>query len=321
MNAITNYSNIQYRHDSYTVSLGRTENTNVGYLTDLLLSPQSPGMDQLCFSFTKSRFSFTQIISNLDSRASLTNSDDIVNRWMYFHRLNFKVFDHLQVAIQEMLIASGVGRTLDWQYLTPFGLMMAEDFHEAIDNHNHENVLVGVDWRYQNNNIEVYNQWVIDEFQIDSDDRKRLQDIFGVMAGMSLQSEYNRLILEYAYASPWLYLHSGEYTSPERHGFPLGLRAPHSQSVDFLIAHTFKNADVISFQTHMEWRGEQTLETDHDPVYNKIDYFDFKEVLDPEFKLQYQFADNPYLDAVSFYHNWLQSDFTTVLLSWEFKIE
>ena len=319
MNAITDYSYLQYGGQNLNVSIGRQENTNVGRLSDLFLTPQSPALDQINVEFTKSRFYYRQVISRLDNQRIVADNL-FINRWLHFRRFGYHVSDRFSIAFQEMMVVSGENRALEWYYLNPFSLYLAEEIHEQVDDYDSSNGFLGFDWQYSFDSLDIYNQWIFDEFQIDAEDRKRTNDVFGTLLGFSLKQEQYRFVAEYAYASPWLYIHHGIFTSPERHGLPLGLRAPHSQSIDVLLEYRLPNADQVSIQTHLEWRGTQSFDTEWDPIDNKIDYFDFDNMLEPEFKLQYQFADNPYLDAVSFYHNWMQSDFTTVLLSWEFRI-
>ena len=166
-----------------------------------------------------------------------------------------------------------------------------------------------------NKDKSVYASLLIDDFQIDREDREHMQDVFGLLFGFSKTSENIDLRLEYSYASPWLYINSGLFTNFVNYSYPIGLRSPHSQSIDFSLDHEFSFGS-LSFLAHIEQRGNQTYDTVWDAWDNKIDYFDFNRTLKPELLIRIDFEKYK-IPSIIFFNNWKQNSKVDLVVNWE----
>jgi len=323
MNAVTDYSYLQWQHDNQKLMFGRMTSASEGRLQDLLLSPTAPTLDQLYYQLTYKKFKIDYRVGQLDNRSELTNDGKwvIYHRYFYQRKLYFGITQGLQFTFQEFIVSTGVGRNIEFYYLTPMGLLFAEEIHEEPQNvRDSDNGFLGFGIDYKLGNQRYYNEWVVDEFQIDAQDARHRQNIFGMIAGLSGSVKGLQYILEYAYASPWLYLHSGVVTTPEKHGLPLGLRTPQSQSVELSVKYRYSDLIETSVIVYESWMGDQNLTTDYEPYDNKIDYFSFKHRSPTEFRAKVQWLGdglNPYL---AIYHNWLNTGRTDYLIGFSYGI-
>ncbi|NOZ09265.1 MAG: hypothetical protein GXO91_10400 [FCB group bacterium] len=324
LNAITDVSYLQWKRNHQVVRFGRMFSRNTGELLDLLLSPKAPATDQFYYQFTYKKFRLDYRVGQLDNRTleSGDNGRAVYHRYFYNRKLSFALTDKLEVTFQEFIVSTGVGRNIEFYYLTPLGLLFAEEIHEEPQNvRDSDNGFLGFGWNYRFGKTRLYNEWIIDEFQIDPEDQAHRQNVFGVLGGFSSVMDNFKVTVEYGYASPWLYLHSGPATTPERHGLPLGLRSPHSQSVDVYLKYNYEKKVEASVRIHEGWIGEQDLTTEYDPVDHKIDYFNFKERTPVEFRFQIRLVSFTYRPYFAIYQNWLQSDSTDFLVGFSYGID
>ena len=317
----TSESFIQFQKDAYSVSLGKMQQGfGPGKLTGVFLSPNSPPIDQLFLKYLTSSFKLQFQLMRLDNRPIGDSNSQIINRWYYLRRLSWSPSKKITISLSEGMVVTGVNRQFEWHYLNPMNPFLLDENHEISNGYlteegDSDNALIGFDITYTNNSWQAYTEWVIDEIQIDSEDRKIVQDIFGGLVGMSYTKNEFQLIVEWSYASPWLYLHHGLFTNLEKYGYPLALRTPMGQFLDVSYKNTFNKIIKYDLTLHFEQIGDQNIETIWDAVGNKIDPFGFNGIEDPEVRLEFGWVENT---SISFWlsHNQFQNGESHFGIQW-----
>ena len=151
---------------------------------------------------------------------NLSIGSHYINRWFYYRHISYDISDKLQIGFGDAIISSGENRGVEFYYLLPLASFQAEqlhnmsrqDFVETNENYgvDNDNGFMFFDIKYlMNKDKTIYASLLIDDFQIDREDREHMQDVFGLLFGFSNKFENMNLRLEYSYASPWLYINSG----------------------------------------------------------------------------------------------------------------
>jgi len=334
------YLAVNNNDHSLSARFGRSYlSSGPGVISGLFLSPESPSVDNFSYQINLSKNIKLQtniirldnrevsyIVSNINSKQSA-----YFNRWYYHHRIELKYNRILTVGFKEAVVSTGENRSIEWYYLLPLGPFHAEQLNQkarkdglyvrdASGIGNNDNGMVGLDFHLQVGKNSIYGEACIDEFQIDKEDRKKMQDVFGLLFGFNSNNENFNWAIEYSYASPWLYLNRGRFSSPEVNGFSLGLKGPNFQSLSIKSRLNVKSYKIgMKAQFWME--GAQSLDSDWDAWQNKIDYFDFN---DFEIKNRYKvfvlagYEKASYEFGVSY--NWLYQKSMQFYCSAYFKI-
>tara|TARA_Y100001970_G_scaffold291294_1_gene427895 strand:+ start:993 stop:2243 length:1251 start_codon:yes stop_codon:yes gene_type:complete len=337
---ISEISYFLFSKDNISFKIGRDYmDSNSGRINDLFFSSFSPSLNHLMFNFDNPDFQGTMSIIKLDNR-SINCDNDInsycddlddgkhnINRWFYYRHISWSITDKLKIGLSDAIISTGEDRGVEFYYLMPLGSFQAEQLHNISRKDfveegvgygiNNDNGFLGFDIDYKiDDRSSMYTSLLIDDFQIDVEDRDFMQDVFSFMAGYSSQFKNIDFIIEYSYASPWMYINSGLYTNLEYNKLSLGIRNPHSQSID--LKFDFKiNEKSFTIFVHKEQIGNHTFDTDWNAWENKIDYFDFSKTLNAEVFFQYH-SNKKYFPNILFYNNWKQSNNNELILTWNY---
>jgi|TARA_Y100000310_G_C20610126_1_gene777569 hypothetical protein len=332
---INTESYVGYNKNALNIILGRKYN-QVGNskMSGLFISPTAASLDQATFSLEDFHgFNYRHSIIRLDNRfREIDGVKNVVNRWYYLNQIGYNYKNIIEINFTDAVIVTGYNRGLEWYYANPLVSLFMERKHELHrtegqdstsvigigDNDNH---FVGGDWKINYKKYSFYGEWLIDEWQLTTDHRDNMQTVFGTMVGVGYKNDKFNLEIEYSYASPWLYLNRALYGGLEKHYQPLGLRVPQSHSLDISFEYSFTNTKSVSFQTHLEERGDQTLVTVWNAWDNNIDQYDFTKTLPVEWKIIYNDLDSKYFSKISLYHHWLGSDDTFVVISKDWSLE
>lgn len=156
------YGLLVYRTGGLTVQYGRTFRVwGAGDTDRLLLSDNSPALDQLFAQYRYKRFMFQTFISRLDDLKAAP--DSLVERYLAGHRISFKPRKNLEIGLSETVL-HGRQSGPDWTYLNPFLPYYWEQFNVR----KNDNVYMGADfvwWPYAGTRL--YGELLIDDFQID----------------------------------------------------------------------------------------------------------------------------------------------------------
>ena len=323
--AITEISNIKYKNNLLNITFGRdfviTDN-------ELLFSKYSPPMDQFNFGLKKNKVEYSYHIIKLNNEQ--LNGDDNLdyhyNRWLYYKELSIGINQRITITLSEVLLSTGENRGIEWYYLLPFGLYAAEKKHnsreaDTPDNFDNDNSFFGIGINYIINQKNSFNaRIIIDDFQIDSEDRSVYEDVFGFSLGLNHINQNLDLSIKYKYASPWLYTNNGLFTNYKNFDFPIGLRYPHSHFIEFALDYKFFNSKIESIIIIGE-KGQQNIYTQWNATNNNINNFKFDKTLPLELYIKYNLIDKKYfIPNIILFYNWMESNKKTLVLEWEFLI-
>jgi len=330
---ITHYGYLKVDNDAYSIKVGRDYlSIGPGNMSGLFISPVSPALDHIKFSLKEYHgFNFSNSIIRLDNRKKLWEGQSrIVQRWYYLRELGYNYKNKLQISFYDAVISTGFNRGFEWYYLNPLSSLILERKHQVhwvegsdtttvIGQGDNDNHFVGGSLLLKLHSWDIYGEWLIDEWQLSKGSRDNMQTVFGLLIGMEYQVLKWDIALEYTLSSPWLYLNRALYGSPEYHRLPLGIRSPQSQCLDLLTHYNLSKDMSVLLQIHLEQRGDQTLLTYWNGWDNKIDVFDFNDILPIELKLIFENPNYKYFNTIGIYHNWLQSGTTQLMLGWNFN--
>ncbi len=323
----------EYNYNSMNVLLGRNYNpVGHGNMSGLFISPTAPSLDQLSLSLQNHHgFNYRHSIMRLDNRFKEEDGvKNVVNRWYYLNQVGFVYKDIVEINFTDAVIATGFNRGLEWYYANPMVSLFMDRKHELHrregqdstsvigvgDNDNH---FVGGDWKVKLSDYTFYGEWLIDEWQLSSEDRPHMQTVFGALLGGGYEAENWGINIEYALAGPWLYVNRALYGSLEKHGQPIGLRSPHSQSLSIGVYSSFDDVRSLEMVLRFEEKGNQSFITPWNAWDNKLDIFDFHKTSPLELNIKYSNKNNLWFNTISVYHNWLDNSGTYLVWSKDFS--
>ena len=324
---VTEISYLKIKYKPFELYFGRNyiESTN-----KLFFSNYSPSMDHLKINFKNKSINYNYLIIKLNN-SILEDQNDVsnnmyINRWYYYRDLSIKINPKLSLTLTESIISTGENRNIEWYYLTPLGLFLAEQVHNTSREDgdstsiNNDNYFIGLNLGYTiNPNVDFYTSIIIDDFQIDKEDREQYQDIFGMEFGVNYNKNNTNIKLSYHYASPWLYLNNGVFTNYQINNHPIGLRYPHSHAIELDMEYSI-NKSIIQTIIYFGERGSQDLNTEWNSLNNKIPYFKFNDKIPIELYFKYSFMNlNKYIPNIIITHNWMGSNTNNIIFEWDFK--
>jgi hypothetical protein len=156
--------------------------------------------------------------------------DPQLNRWFARHRLVWRPAGspNLRLTAGDQVLFTGNRRGFDLRYANPFLPFFLENFEgysevdhgEGWDQDNSSLFATWDAWLPVGPDLRLgcYGQALVDEFQLDGDDSRRLDDALGLMAGLEARRELSRGRLlrlrgEAVALSHWTYIHRGTETS------------------------------------------------------------------------------------------------------------
>ena len=99
----------------------------------------------------------------------------------------------------------------------------------------------------------------------------------------------------------------------------MGSRYPHSQTIELKLEYKINKSKIQTILYFGE-KGSQDLNTEWDPLNNKISYFKFHNKIPIEFYFKYDFINsNIYIPNIIITHNWMNSNTNNIILEWNFE--
>ena len=331
---VTNASIFAYKTDGFSIKIGRDQIVNgFSKIFGLTLSPTSPSLDQLNDKFKMSeKLKYKSFIVRLDNRPIKNeNNLSMIYRWYYYRELYLQYNENITFGFYDGVISTGEKRSYEWYYMIPFTSFFMERKHEPIwsenqdttsiigvgDNDNH---FIGLNWLMKKDNYRFYGELMIDEYQLDKNSRDSMQTVFGFLSGLSIDFNNLNISVEYALASPYLYLNRAVYGSFEKHWQPLGLHYPQSQSLGIFLNFISKKNISYSLLFKRQLISDQYLDSKWNAWDNKINIAETDKVLPNEYKLLIENLDLKFFDKIGIYFNYFQSSQNQILFSKTFKI-
>ena len=235
------------RTEHFEVRFGRDRNHWGPGETSLVLSDYAPAYDQLQLRTTFWRVQYTNVFASMTDLTPLGNNlvDDpnLPFKFGAFHRLEFDLPAGVQLGLFESVIAAP-----DVEEQTRFDIEPAYFnpliFYRAVERDlgSPDNVLLGADasWATPLRGLEVYGQFMLDEFIVDEIFTDSWTNKYGLMMGARLAGlptdalalNELSLALEYTRLRPYLYTHRDPSTSYMHYNDLLGHPAgPNSEDV------------------------------------------------------------------------------------------
>jgi len=214
--------------------------------------------------------------------------------------------------LKEAVLATGLRRGVDLSYLNPGALFQLEQLHGNVEQEfpgqNNDNQLLGLDIEYRiNNDSRLYFDFIIDEFQIDIEDRDQVQDVFGVTSGIELIKSDQQIFIEYWLGSPWLYTNGGKYTNVEVNNIPLGYLSPNAYGVSIGWIQEYQKYQA-NFLLNIHKQGGQTVNTTWNSVDNRIPLLLSDDTWQPELDLRVGLKNSRFLQEIRLTYNLLNSE-------------
>jgi len=158
-----------YKGQFFQIMAGRFGSSWGPSRQSLILSETARPMDGIQIRSWWGKFRFTYQFAKLNRVDSFAeNQVDYINRYFAGHRIAFTANDNLHFSIFETIIYGGLGRSIEVAYLNPLMFFHAFQLNEKYD----DNTFLGFDFTwYLNKKHKFYGQFLIDDFQIDSEVR------------------------------------------------------------------------------------------------------------------------------------------------------
>lgn len=160
---------IAYYWKKHTIIFGRFASFWGPTWESLILSGDAKPMDGISVRVHWGRLDFTYQFAVLERLQEFESRETTFeNRYFSGHRLDFRIFDNLNLGLFETIVFGGPGRGLEFSYLNPIMSYHAAQVNADID----DNTLLGMDLcYYAGDRHKIYGQFLIDDFQIDDEDR------------------------------------------------------------------------------------------------------------------------------------------------------
>jgi len=205
------YSGIYIKNKYFYGWIGRNhQNFGPSPLNNPILSTEAPPFSNIMYSFKGKKFDINLFYSSLDRYngpqydPSITISDTVsIQRHLLIHRLEISPSKWLGIGFTEMsLFGNKYGEILP-SFFNPFRVYYADQFNER----ENSNVFWNFDWVILLKNNLLYGNFLIDDFQYESDPYNE-PDHIGINIGFfSNICSDNFLLIEYNRFSRWVYGH------------------------------------------------------------------------------------------------------------------
>ncbi|MCP4703287.1 MAG: capsule assembly Wzi family protein [candidate division Zixibacteria bacterium] len=158
-----------YKGRGFQIIAGRFGSSWGPSRQSLILSETARPMDGIQIRGDWGKFKFTYQFAKLNRQFSfIENQVGYENRYFAGHRIAFKPNKNLHFSLFETIIYGGPGRSIELAYLNPLMFFHAFQLNENYD----DNTFLGFDFTwFLKNRHKFYGQFLIDDFQIDSEVR------------------------------------------------------------------------------------------------------------------------------------------------------
>lgn len=260
-----------WRVPGFEVEWGRRSlSTGEDRLSELAWGRQTPPVDQLRYALSSPAGRWRLDVGCAQLAAA---GDGELRRWAAFHRLSWRPRSGLAFSLGDQAIFTGAQRGFELQYLSPFTPFFLENFEgyserDAGEPTDSDNGAIALGWELRRPagsvwRLEHYGELLVDELQIDGDDRARFDDVLGLTLGLAAERRLVsgrrlRLRWEGSRLSHWAYVHPGVETSALEKGVPLGNAEGGDlaeQHLELQVYRTAPAAELYSVAVGRLWKG------------------------------------------------------------------
>ena len=263
---------IQYKTQIATIQFGRKPVWwGQSWESSVIQSGKSPPYEHVSIQFNLNYFHLELLSGQLHSGV---NNIGRFKRYLGGKRLTFiSKSKRLLLTVGDMILYSGINRSIEWQYLNPIIPYIFSDLEKETE-HNDNNMIFIYGRAIGKGNLSVYFELLVDDFQIDIENRDKYPDALGSKIGIDGTYNVGRkeigFEIEYTRISGYTYITREWFTNWEDRGIPIGYQyGPDCQSLFFKMESWITENILFSAKyTYLE-KGELTLESEYDP-YGKV---------------------------------------------------
>lgn len=248
------YATLAFRWKAVTLSYGRSFRVyGPGDFDRLLISDNSPPLDQLFAAFDYKRFRFEFFHTKLDNYYEKT--DSTVSRYFVAHRIVFKPRYNLEVGLSETSLFGNTEGDPESHYLIP----ILPYYWEQWNNRKNDNIYMGIDfvwWPFKNTRL--YGEILIDDFQIDFvSEPQQIGFDFGI-SRLGFGSLSNlRVDLQYTQLRNWVYGQSKPSNAYFNEGVIIGSSlGPDADRLRYSLSYAVSQCLIVTAGGEYSRKGE-----------------------------------------------------------------
>ena len=248
-------SYIRYSKSNYNVQFGRSPLWwGQSWESSIIISGDSPSFDYLSFDLTFGNFHYSIFSGQLHSVTV-----DSIGRFKRF--IGGKKLTYLSknkrfiMSVGDLILYTGINRSIELYYFNPivptfFASLEKETERYPWNGVDNDNAMIMFDGRYVfENNLSVFFELLIDDFQITVSSRDTIPDALGFKLGvdgpLSLFDYNFTFEIEYTRISGNTYITRGWFTNWEDRNIPIGYKyGPDSQSL-FIKIDSWLSKDIL----------------------------------------------------------------------------
>jgi hypothetical protein len=236
-----------------------------GHGTDrsLTISGISPPFDLLKYRIKIRTVRATGFLAFLDKTVG---QDGLYNRFMYGHRMDWRVSSWMQLGFSEVAVVTGVGKGVEFRYLNPLIYWPKVQKEEGSEEVNTD-VYSAVNWSlFLPPGFFVYGEFMVDDLFVPRSDSNREfphQVAFqqGVVLSHNPLPEGLDVEFEYTRIGSFTYLHRGEATYYSHYEAPIGSPlGPDTDSWRIGLSYRVREGIEMKIDYRARRRGENRLE-------------------------------------------------------------
>ncbi|MFQ6104127.1 MAG: capsule assembly Wzi family protein [Candidatus Glassbacteria bacterium] len=268
---------LKYSRPHFEFQLGRERfRWGPGYTGGLVLGDSSPSFDAAMLKLRAKWFTLTSIFSQLNDEIPKSGEageefrdSDIVNRFLYAHRLDMKFLPWLEFGLSETAVVTGIGRGFDLRFANPLLSIYATQ-QEGDREQREVNLTHSLHWfiaRFPR--LAIYGELFIDELII----KKRPEGApprpnnIGFLQGVAVTDPFDMYGLtlrgEYVRLNSFTYVHRGLNTDYEHFGSPIGhVLGPDTDQTSLFVSKAVNRNLNLQGGFAYRRRGEIRLDTE-----------------------------------------------------------
>ena len=264
---------IRYNADKININFGRSPVWwGQSWDSSIIMSGHYPPYDYLSTKINFDSFYFELLAGQLHSVK--VDSIGRFKRFISGKRLTYlSKNERLILNVGDLVVYSGLNRSIEFQYLNPVVPFFFADLEEEIERYmgvDNDNTMIFFDGRYVfNKPLSIYFEFLIDDFQITSSNRGRIPDALASKLGVDGSFKINNrsVIYEIEYTKIYgnTYITRGWFTNWEDRNIPIGYKyGPDCESLYFLADYWISQNFLFSGRiTYLE-KGSLTFDSQYD---------------------------------------------------------
>jgi len=270
---------LRYNKGNNILSIGRAPvRLGQSFNSSIILSGESPPFDHASALIDFNLFKIFLFTGQLHSGL---NDFGRFKRYIAGKRLIFKSESgRTMFSTGDLIMYTGINRSIELHYLNPFIPYFFADLEKEIERYppggvDNDNTMIFFDGRHVlSTKQSLYFELLVDDFQIDINNRDSVVDALGVKLGMDGNISVGTTTLgyeaEYTRISGYTYITRGWFTNWEDRDIPLGYKyGPDCQSFFLMVDYWHNDSFLLSLSSEYVQKGGLSFNSTYDP-YDKV---------------------------------------------------